>query len=102
MASCMDAASLYGLLEDFLAGAADAMVLEQGALLFELSRARYSLSDEHGKTLLHLWSAERNLVRRVLEAERKGDQLRMSVVRFGAPRPITLEIWRTRDRRSES
>ena len=98
----MDAASLQGILEDFLAGAADAVVLEQGAVLFELSSARYSISDEHGKTLLHLWSAERNLVRRVLEAERKGDLLKLAVIRFGQSRPATLEMWRTRDRRSDS
>ena len=32
-------------------------------------RSKYSISGEHNKCLLHLWSAERNLVRRVLDAE---------------------------------
>jgi hypothetical protein len=98
----MDADSVHALLEDLLAGAAGAVVLEQGVPLFELASARYSISDQHGKTLLHLWSTERNLVRRVLEAERKGDELKLTVLRFGQARPATLEICRTRDRRSAS
>ena len=98
----MNAASLQGMLEDFLAGAAGAVVLDQGGVLFDLSTSRYSVSDEHGRVLLHLWSEERNLVRRVLEAESKGELLKLTVMRFGQPRPATLEIWRTRDRRSDS
>lgn len=96
------AGALSQMLEDFLAGAADVEVLEQGAPLFHLSSARYSLSEDHGKCVLHLWSAERNVVRRVFDAERKADLLKLTVLRFGQAHPGTLEFWRTRDRRSES
>lgn len=42
-------------LEEFLAGSTDAVVLEDGAVMFDLREARYSLSEQHGKCLLHLW-----------------------------------------------
>jgi hypothetical protein len=56
-------------LQDFLAEAASAVVLENGAVAFDLAQAKYSISGEYNKCLLHLWSAERNTVRRVLDAE---------------------------------
>ena len=52
-------------LETFLAGHPRAVVLEEGRVIFELRAARYSLTAEHGRCTLHLWSEERNLVRRV-------------------------------------
>ena len=53
---------------DFLSEAAGAVVLEDGAVAFDLTRSKYSISGEQNKCLLHMWSAERNTVRRVLEA----------------------------------
>jgi hypothetical protein len=50
--------------------------------------------------LLHLWLAERNAVRRVLNAEVKNGMLRLAVQRLGQARPTKLEICRERDRRS--
>ena len=87
---------------DFLAEAAGAVVLEDGALAFDLAQARYSISGEYNKCLLHLWSAERNTVRRVLDAEVKNGTLRLAVQRLGQARPTKLEICRERDRRSPS
>jgi hypothetical protein len=94
--------SLARLIGDFLADARDAVVLEDGEEIFDFASARYSISAEHGKCLLHLWSAERNTVRRVLEAETKRDVLQLTVQRFGQARPSKLEICRERDRRSPS
>ncbi len=96
----MSPESLSHALEGFLMEARHALILEDGAQLFDLERARYSISTDHGKCLLHLWSAERNTVRRVLEAETKNDVLRLSVLRFGKSKPSTMEICRTRDRRT--
>src|SRR5579863_1033079 len=87
---------------DFLADAAGAVVLEDGALAFDLAQARYSISGEYNKCLLHLWSAERNTVRRVLDAEVKSGMLRLAVTSLGQTRPTKLEICRQRDRRSPS
>lgn len=87
-------------LEAFLAEAPSAIVFEDGEPIFDLSVARYSVSADHGKCLLHLWSEERNTVRRVLDAEHKKDALLLSVQRFGQAKPSKLEILRHGDRRS--
>jgi len=47
-----------------------------------------------------LWSSERNVVRRVLDAEMKGGTLRLQVQRMGQSRPTKLDFCRDRDRRS--
>jgi len=88
--------------QDFLAEASGAVVLEDGAVSFDLGHAKYSISGEHNKCLLHMWSAERNTVRRVLDAEIKNGTLRLAVQRLGQARPTKLEICRERDRRSPS
>jgi hypothetical protein len=94
--------SLARVLENFLAEARSAVVLEDGEELFDLSSARYSINAERGKCLLHLWSSERNTVRRVIEAETKKDALILCVQRFGQSKPSRLEIVRDRDRRTPS
>ncbi|HZQ21756.1 MAG TPA: hypothetical protein VFA89_03065 [Terriglobales bacterium] len=86
--------------EQFLSGSRDALVLEDGAVVFDLAMARYSVSGEHNKCLLHLWSAERNVVRRVLQAQTRADVLQLAVQRLGQVRPTKLEICRRRDRRT--
>ena len=98
----MNAEALTRTLKQFLGDASGAVVLEDGAVTFDLAQARYSISGEHNKCLLHLWSTERNTVRRVLDAEVKNGALRLSVQRLGQPHPTKLEICRERDRRSPS
>jgi hypothetical protein len=92
--------ALARTVEDFLAGARDAIVLDDGAAVFDLAQAKYSISGEHNKCLLHLWSAEGNLVRRVLDIEIKHEVLRLAVQRLGQTRPGKLEIRRQRDQRT--
>lgn len=48
-------------------------------MLFDLAEAKYSISGEDNKRLIHFWSEERNLVRRVLDVESKGETLRVTV-----------------------
>jgi hypothetical protein len=96
----MNAEALARTLEEFLTEASGAVVLEDGAVLFDLAQAKYSISGEHNKCLLHLWSPEKNTVRRVLDAEVKSGLLRLAVQRLGQPHPTKLEICRDRDRRS--
>jgi hypothetical protein len=64
------------MLSDFLNGARVAVVVEDGAIVFDLAESKYSISGEYNKCLLHLWSHERNFVRRVLDAEVKATTLR--------------------------
>jgi hypothetical protein len=94
--------ALTRTVQDFLSEAAGAVVLENGAVAFDLAQSKYSVSGEYNRCLLHLWSPERNAVRRVLEAEVKNGTLRLAVQRLGQARPSRLEICRERDRRSPS
>jgi hypothetical protein len=92
--------ALTRTVQDFLSEAAGAVVLENGVVAFDLAESKYSISGEYNRCLLHFWSAERNSVRRVLEAEVKNGTLRLAVQRLGQARPSKLEICRERDRRS--
>jgi hypothetical protein len=92
--------ALTRTVQDFLSEAAGAVVLENGAVAFDLAQSKYSISGEYNRCLLHLWSPERNAVRRVLDAEVKNGTLRLAVQRLGQARPSRLEICRERDRRS--
>jgi hypothetical protein len=92
--------SLVRTVEDFLTSARDAVIIEDGSVVFDLAQSKYSISGERNKCLLHLWSEERNFVRRVLEAEVKNEILRLAVQRLGQVKPTKLEICRERDRRS--
>jgi hypothetical protein len=90
------------LLESFLGENPRAAVLEDGKLLFDLRFAKYSLSTEHGRCTLHLWSEDRNLVRRLSAATLRNGILRLSTHRFGQTKPQTLEITPDQDRRTPS
>jgi hypothetical protein len=92
--------SLSQMLSDFLSGARAAVVVEDGAIVFDLAESKYSISGEYNKCLLHLWSHERNFVRRVLDAEMKATTLRLQVQRMGQNRPTRLDFCRDRDQRS--
>ena len=91
---------LIHTLEDFLASASNAVIVEDGVTIFDLAQSKYSISGEHNKCLLHVWSDERNIVRRVLEAEIKNESLRLAVQRMGQSKPTKLEICRECDRRT--
>jgi len=96
----MTPASLSQMLSDFLSGARAAVVVEDAAIAFDLAESKYSVSGEYNKCLLHLWSHERNFVRRVLDAEVKSTTLRLQVQRMGQNRPTRLDFCRDRDQRS--
>ncbi len=76
----------------FLAEHPHALVLEDGRTLFDLRESQMSLTSEHGRATLHLWSPDRNLVRRILAVTPRSHTLRLTVQRFGQPRPQTLEL----------
>jgi hypothetical protein len=85
-------AALAGALEDFLSAHPHAAILEDGRVLFDLRLARCSVTAEHGRCLLHLWSDERNIVRTVTAMQTKRDTLRLETRRFGQTKPQTLTI----------
>lgn len=98
----MTSQTLAQAIEEFLAGSSAAVVVEDGGIIFDLSQAKFSVSGDTNKCLLHFWSDERNVVRRVLDLESKGDTLRIAVQKMGHARPSKLEISRQRDRRTSS
>ena len=87
-------------LEQFFAEHPRAALLEDGRVLFEMTAAHYSVSAEHGRCVLHLWSEERNMVRTVVGLEPRKETLRIRVRRLGAQRPQSLELLRDRDQRT--
>ncbi len=89
-------------LEAFLAEHARALVLEDGKVIFDMREAKYRLATEHGRCTLHLWSEERNVVRRVSATAMRNGVLRLSTHRFGQTKPSTLELVADRDRRAPS
>jgi hypothetical protein len=94
--------SLRQVLSEFLADARAASVIEDGEVVFDMARSKYSISGEYEKCLLHLWSSERNVVRRVLEVQVKEGSLRLQVQRLGQSHPTKLDICRERERRAPS
>jgi hypothetical protein len=79
--------ALIRIVEDLLAEAGDAVVFDDGAVLFDLAQAKYSISGEPNQCLLHFWSEERNLVRRSGDVEVKKQVLRLAVQRSQQMRP---------------
>jgi len=98
----MSAADLARDLESFFAEFPQAAVLEDGRVLFDMRSARYSLSAEQGRCLLHLWSEERNIVRTISGLHARKDCLRLETRRFGQSRPQILEVVPNCHRRTPS
>jgi hypothetical protein len=96
----MSAETLACSLADFLAEGRDTVAIEGGQVMFDFATAKYAVKAENGRCVLHLWSEERNAVRRVLDSEAKPGVLRLTVQRFGQTKPVLLELCRERDRRS--
>jgi hypothetical protein len=68
-------------------------VHEDGEWIGSLADLNCEVRREATGTLIHLWSGERNLVRRVLRvAERAEGRLRIEVQRFGRAKPGSLEF----------
>jgi hypothetical protein len=95
-------AELASAVETFLTQWPAALVLEDGSVLFDLREAKFSLSTEHGRCTLHLWGEQRNCVRNVVAADLRAKVLRLSVLKFGHPKPTLLEIAGDRERRTPS
>jgi len=93
------------MLELFFAEHPQLTMVEDGKAIFYFSGAtgaHYSLSDEHGRCVLQVWSDERNVVRRVTRVERKSGRLRLWVLRFGQMKPTLMELCPQNESRSPS
>jgi hypothetical protein len=85
-------ADLAQALEEFLGAHSRAAIFEDGRLLFDLELTHYSVSAEHGRCLLHLWSEERNVVRTVTAIQPRRTSLRLETRRFGQSKPQVLTL----------
>ena len=89
-------------LESYLADYPNAIVMEDGKVLFDMRSSKYALSTEHGRCTIHLWGDDRNLVRRVSATDLRNKVLRVATHKFGQTRPQTLEFAGDKDRRTPS
>jgi hypothetical protein len=93
-------AQIAQLVEEFLAQHAEAAVLEDGKVVFDLRTAKWSISTEHDRCTLHLWSEERNMVRRVVAVTERAGMLRLATLRFGQAQTKLLELVGSREQRT--
>ena len=89
-------------LEQFLADNPRAILVEEGAVLFDMAKTRYTLEYGNGRCVLQLWSEECNLLRTVVGLEERKDSLRIEVKRFGQVKPQILRLVADRDQRTAS
>jgi hypothetical protein len=94
------ATALAKTIEAYVTEHPAAAILEDGRVLFDMRLAHYSVTESHGRCVLQLWSEERNLVRSVVSAQHRAGCLRLMTRRMGAPKPVSLEIVPTSDRRT--
>ena len=79
-----------------MASSGSAEVREDGQWLAELAGLHYELRAEGNNPLVHLWSDDRSLTRRVLRVrEQSQDRIVLEVQRFGRAKPGRLEFLRT-------
>ncbi|MGA7855013.1 MAG: hypothetical protein WCA15_16930, partial [Candidatus Acidiferrales bacterium] len=100
IAPAEDWAALDRALSD-LAASGCVEVREDGQWLAELASLQCEINRKGNQALVHLWSDERNLTRRVLRVkERAEDRIVLEVQRFGRAKPGRLEFLRTNSPRA--
>ena len=87
-----DAQAIVQAFKGYLAEHPGAELLEGGVPLFCLSEAKYTLEQHGDRVVLHLWSEQANLVRRICSASRRGKTLRLMAQRFGQTAPQPMEL----------
>ncbi|HUB19558.1 MAG TPA: hypothetical protein VL990_13040 [Acidobacteriaceae bacterium] len=78
--------------ESFLAEHPHAAIFEDGRLFFDLRLAHCSVTADHGRCLLHLWSDEKNTVRTISAVQPRRETLRLETRRFGQAKAQTLTL----------
>lgn len=76
-----------------LVSAGNVEVREDGQWLASLARFRSEIRTQGKQTLIHLWSPETSLVRRILRISAcESDRIQLEVQKFGLKRPARLEF----------
>lgn len=92
---------LAAQLRTFFEDQPSSVLIEEGRILFDLRLAQTTVVAEHGYCVLHVWSQERDLVRKVVDVTVRKKGLRLHVLRMGRTKPETLEL-ETQQRRLPS
>ena len=95
MTGCnLDLDAAAGEIRAFLSGHPALLVREQGEVLLRLEgeQSGYSLVAEHGKLVLHAWSPERSLMRRVVGWQARSGRLLLECRRLGQAQPLPLML----------
>jgi hypothetical protein len=95
-------AEIAATLQAFFSEHPRATVSEDGKVLFDMRTAKYTVSTEHGRCTLQLWSEDRNLVRRIVAASPRKGVLRLLTYRFGQSKTAQLELTPDPERRTPS
>lgn len=79
---------------DFLSRHPTIALHEQGETLLRLEaeESGYALSTENGKLVLHAWSPERSLVRRIVGCQLRAGRLHLDCLRFGLHHPVSVVL----------
>lgn len=96
----MNVGQMVEVIDLYLKQHPEAALIEDGRVLFDLRRARYAVSEAHGRCLLQFWSEEQNLLRTVVGIEARAQCLRVATRRMGATRPQMLELVANSQRRT--
>lgn len=96
----MNVGQMVEVIDLYLKQHPEAALIEDGRVLFDLRRARYAVSEAHGRCLLQFWSEDQNLLRTVVGIEARAQSLRVATRRMGATRPQMLELVATSQRRT--
>jgi hypothetical protein len=99
-AATQSVTDIAAAIEQFIAEHSEAAVVEDGKIAFDLRTAKLSISTEHERCTIHLWSEGRNLVRQVIAALPRADSLRLTTQRFGQSQGKLLELVASRERRT--
>lgn len=102
MSAAQTPEEIADLLAGYIAENPNAVVVEEGKMLFDFSTAHYSAAPERDRCLLEIWSEEKNIVRRAASAEVKNGILKLAVFRFGQSKASRMEICSQAERRSPS
>ena len=90
--STLDVETAASEIRAFLSGHPALLVREQGEVVLRLEgeQSGYSLAAEHGKLVLHAWSPERSLMRRVVGWQARSGRLLLECLRLGQVQPLSL------------
>jgi hypothetical protein len=100
IASQLTPLELAQQLDAFFVANPRAVLLEDGVELFDMRLARYSISSERNRCMLHMWSEQRNVVRTVTGLRQRAHSLQLETRRFGQTKSQTLQLQPDQDRRT--